>query len=70
MDDIHFGALLNALLFACSGLVLFGAAFLIAHKVSSVDLWKQIVEERNVAAGVLFAGIAVAIGMIVSSAVH
>ncbi len=70
MDDIHLGSLLNAILFACSGLLLFGAAFLIAQKLSPVDLWKEIRENRNVAAAVLMAGIAIAMALIISSAVH
>jgi putative membrane protein len=70
MDDIHIGSLLNAILFASSGLLLFGAAFLAVQKLSPFDLWKEILENRNVALAVLLAGIAVAMGLIVSSAVH
>jgi putative membrane protein len=70
MDDIHIGSLLNAILFACSGLLLFGAAFLVMQKLSPFDLWKEILENRNVALAVLLAGIAVAFGLIISSAVH
>lgn len=70
MDDIHLGSLLNAILFACSGLLLFGAAFQVLQKLSPFDLWKEILENRNVALAVLLAGIAVALGLIISSAVH
>jgi uncharacterized membrane protein YjfL (UPF0719 family) len=70
MEDIHLGALVNAVTFACTGLLLFGAAFLIAQKLSPVDMWKEIVENRNTALAVLLAGIAIAMALIISSAVH
>ncbi|MDZ4799365.1 MAG: DUF350 domain-containing protein [Bryobacteraceae bacterium] len=69
MDDIHIGSLFNAILFASTGLLLFAAAFLVVQKVSPIDIWKEIAE-GNVALAVVLAGIAVAIGMIISSAVH
>ena len=70
MEDVHLSALINALLFACSGLLLFGTAFLIVQKLSPIDLWKEILENRNVALAVLLAGIAIAMALIISSAVH
>ena len=69
MDDIHIGSLLNAILFACSGLLLFGAAFLVMQKLSPFDLWKEILENRNVAwpCGGRYRS---CVGLMISSAVH
>lgn len=70
MDDIHLGALVNAVIFACTGLLLFGAAFAVVQRLSPINLWKELLENRNTAVAVLLAGIAIAMALIISSAVH
>jgi len=70
MDDIHLGALLNAVLFALTGLVLFGAAFIVIDKLIPLNLWKEIGENRNLALATLLAGLSIALALIISSAVH
>ncbi len=70
MEDIHLGALVNAVLFASAGLVLFGVAFLVTTRLTPLNLWKEVGENRNVAVATLLAGISVALALIISSAVH
>ena len=70
MEDVHLGALLNAVLFACMGLLLFAAAFGIVSRMFPFDIWKEIGENRNIAVATLLAGIAIAIALVISSAVH
>ena len=59
-----------AVLFAGTGIVLFGCAFVLFAKFLPGQLWKQAVEEKNVAAAVLLAGVALALGWIIAGAVH
>ena len=62
--------ILNALIFAGLGVLVFVVAFSLAIKLAPLDLWKEIQEERNVAAAILSAGVALAIGWIVAAAMH
>jgi putative membrane protein len=64
------GALINATVFSALGVVVFGIGFWISDKLTPVDLWKGIIEEKNVALAIVAASIAISIGMIVASAVH
>ncbi len=70
MEDIHLGALLNAVLFASTGLLLLGLAFVVVTRLIPLDLWKEVGENGNVALAIVVAGLSIAIAMIVSSAVH
>jgi putative membrane protein len=60
----------NALIFAGLGVLVFVAAFSLAIRLAPLDLWKEVKEERNVAAAIVAAGAALAIGWIVASAMH
>ena len=62
--------LLNALLYTAAGVLAFMAAFAVAVRLAPLDLWKQIVEERNLAAAVLGAGVALALGWIIAATLH
>ncbi len=64
------GALINATIFSALGVVLFGIGFWVSDKLTPVDLWKGIIEEKNIALAIVAASIAISIGMIVASAVH
>src|SRR4051812_31028824 len=70
MEDVHLGALANAVFFACMGLLLFAASFGIVSRMFPFDIWKEIGENRNVAVATLLAGISIAIALVISSAVH
>jgi len=62
--------LLNALIFASLGVAIFFAALGLFSKVAPFDLWKQIVEERNVAAAVLAGSIALGLSWIIAASMH
>ena len=62
--------ILNALIFAGLGVLVFVAAFSLVIKLAPLDLWKEIKEERNVAAAIVAAGVALAIGWIIAAVMH
>jgi uncharacterized membrane protein YjfL (UPF0719 family) len=62
--------LLIALGFAVIGVGVFAIAFVILGKFLPGQLWRQAVEERSVAAAIVLAGVALAVGWIVAAAVH
>jgi putative membrane protein len=61
---------LNALIFAALGVGAFFLACAIAVKISPFDVWKQVVEERNMAAAVVTGAVALGMGWIVAAAMH
>ena len=62
--------LLNALIFAALGIIVFGVAFSIVSRLLPFDLRKQIVEERNVAAAIVAGAVALGICWIIAATMH
>ena len=59
-----------ALVFALIGIVVFVGAFVVIDKVTPYDLWKEIVEEKNLALAVLVGAMSLGISIIIAAAVH
>ncbi|MGH9672303.1 MAG: DUF350 domain-containing protein [Bryobacteraceae bacterium] len=70
MAEFQVGFLINALVFALLGIVMFVLAFAILDKITPYSLWKEIVEEQNVALAVLVGAMSVGICIIIAAAVH
>lgn len=67
MTDIP---ILNGIIFAGLGAIVFAVAFAILVKAAPFDLWKEIVQEHNVAAAILAGAVALGLCWIVAAAVH
>jgi len=67
MTDIP---VLNGLIFAALGIVVFIIAFSLLIRLPPVDLWKEIVQERNVAAAILAGAAALGICWIIAATMH
>jgi len=67
MTDIP---LLNGLIFAALGVLLFVIAFSLVVKLAPLDLWKEIGQERNVAAAILAGAVALGICWIIAATLH
>jgi putative membrane protein len=63
---IFFGSILYALI----GVGIFWICFLIIDKLTPYDLWGEIIEKKNLALAVVVAAMCIAVGMIVSAAIH
>jgi len=59
-----------AVLFAFIGIVVFVAAFVLIDKMTPYHLWKEIVEEKNLALAVLVGAMSIGICIIIAAAVH
>ena len=70
MDEFHPGLLLNALIYALLGIVIFLFAFVIVDKLTPYHLWKEIVEDKNVALAILIGAISLGMCIIIAAAVH
>ena len=62
--------LVNALVYAVLGIVIFILAFVIVDKCTPYDLWKEIVEEKNVALALMVGSMSLGMCIIIAAAVH
>lgn len=70
MTDFHPGYLLNAIVYAILGILIFVTAFFVMDKVTPYHLWKEIVEDKNVALAILLGAMSVGMCIIIAAAVH
>lgn len=67
---IQLGNVVNAILYAGIGIVIFAGAFFILDKVTPYNLWKEIVQEHNTALAILLGAMSIGICIIIAAAVH
>lgn len=60
----------NALVFAFVGIFIFVIAFFVMDKLTPYHLWKEIVQEHNMALAILVGAISLGICIIIAAAVH
>ena len=60
----------NAIVYAGIGIVIFGLAFLIIDKFTPYNLWKEIVQEHNIALAILLGAMSLGLCVIIAAAVH
>jgi uncharacterized membrane protein YjfL (UPF0719 family) len=63
---VIFGSVLYALI----GVLIFWIAFILVDKLTPYHLWDEIVEKKNLALAIVVGSMCIAIGLIVSAAVH
>ena len=62
--------LLNAVIFASLGIAVFALAAAILLKATPLQLWRELVQERNVAVAIFAGAAAIGICMIIAAAMH
>ena len=70
MEEVLGKQLIASMLFSLVGMVVLGGGFFIFDRITPYSLWKQIVEEKNMALAVLVGAMCIAMGLIISSAIH
>jgi len=68
MDVVH--NVETALLFAFVGITVFVLSFAIIDKMTPYQLWKEIVQEKNLALAVLVGALSIGVCIIIAAAVH
>jgi uncharacterized membrane protein YjfL (UPF0719 family) len=61
---------LNGLVFAILGVLLYVIALAIVAKLAPFPVWKEIVGERNIAAAILAGAVALGLCWIIAAAMH
>ena len=64
------GVFVGSIVYALVGVLIFWITFVVIDKLTPYDLWGEIVEKKNVALAIVVGAMCIAIGLIVSAAVH
>ncbi|MFT4101398.1 MAG: DUF350 domain-containing protein [Burkholderiaceae bacterium] len=62
--------LVASLVYSLLGVVVFWVSFLVIDRITPYDLWKQLVEERNIALAIVIGAMCLGVAIIVASAIH
>jgi putative membrane protein len=68
--SFNWGAFVNSLVYTILGVVVFWLTFVVVDKITPYDLWKELVEEKNVALAIVVGAMCVGIAIIVAAAIH
>ena len=60
----------NAIIFACLGILIFVTSFKIIDKFTPFHLWNEIVKEKNIALAILLGAMSIGMCIIIAAAVH
>ena len=69
-DLINIGFVVNAVVFAFLGVIIFGLSFMIVDKLTPYNLWKEIVDEHNFALAIVVGAMSLGICIIIAAAIH
>ncbi len=67
---VQIANVVNAIVYAAIGIIIFALAFAIIDKVTPYNLWKEIVQEHNTALAMLLGAMSLGICVIIAAAVH
>ena len=70
VDQVKFGAFVSSLVYSFVGVLVFWVSFMAIDKLTPYHLWKEIIDEKNVALAVVVGAIAIGICIIVAAAIH
>jgi uncharacterized membrane protein YjfL (UPF0719 family) len=70
MDIINSNSIINAVVFSSIGLFLFIFGFWFVDRITPYQLWKEVVEEKNVALAIVVGAVSLGICNIIASAIH
>lgn len=67
---ISLDVFLATVLYATLGIVIFIVSFVLVDKLTPGQLWREIIERKNVAVALLAGAVAIGISNIIAAAVH
>ena len=70
MEDLALKYILSTILYSMLGLVLFIFSLIVIEKITKFSITKKVVEEGNVAVSIVIGSIMIAMGIIISAAIH
>ena len=70
MTEFHPSYLLNAIVYAAAGILIFLVAFAAVARIVPYPLWKEVVENKNVALAIVIGAISIGLCTIIAAAMH
>lgn len=71
MDSpINLQHMAGALIYSIVGLIVLMGGFWIMDRLTPYDLWKDLIEEKNVALAITVGALSIGISIIIASAIH
>jgi len=70
MLSFNLDNLMNSILYTIVGVAIFWIAFIVIDKLTPYNLWKEIVEEKNVALAIVVGAMCLGIAVIVAASIH
>jgi putative membrane protein len=70
MNLVPLANIVSALVFALIGMLIFIIAFVVMDKLTPYHLWKEIVQEHNMALAILVGAMSLGICIIIAAAIH
>jgi putative membrane protein len=70
MSQLHLQGLMAVVLYSVLGLLLFVGGFMAVDRCTPGNLWKEILEQKNMAVAVLMGAFAIALSIIISAAIQ
>ena len=70
MEYLNFKLVISSVLYSVLGIIILMLSFFIIDKLTPGTLWKEIIEEHNVALAIMGAAFMIAVALIISSAIH
>jgi len=70
MEYLNLKLIISSVLYSVLGIVILVLSFLVIEKIRPGVLWKEIIEEHNVALAIMGAAFMIAVALIISSAIH
>jgi putative membrane protein len=67
---INIAFIVNAIVFAFLGVLIFWVCFVIIDKLTPYHLWKEIIEEQNTARAIVVGAMSLGICIIIAAAIH
>ena len=70
MDMINIKYIVASTVYSLLGIIILLICFVIVEKITPENLWKEVIEKKNMALAIVAAAFILAIAIIISSAIH
>lgn len=67
---INVSYIINSITYSVIGMLIFGIGFWVFDRLTPYSLWKEVVEEKNVAVALIVSAVSLGVCMIIASAIH
>jgi putative membrane protein len=67
---INLSFVVNAVVFAFLGVIIFWISFVVIDKLTPYQLWKEIIDEHNFALAIVVGAMSLGICIIIAAAIH